>query len=71
MIKAVAEFLKAAARLAQSGVSKRGIENFAKQQFGEISEFLQAQINNIFRKKERGILNVEKENLLVLIKTVM
>ena len=60
MVKAVAEFLKAAARLAQSGVRKEGIENFAREEFGEISEFLQAQINNIFRKKERGILNVEK-----------
>ena len=66
MIKAVAEFLKAAARLAQSGVSKRGIENFAKQEFGEVSEFLQAQINNIFRKKDRGILSVEKRKPIKL-----
>lgn len=59
MIEAIKQFLLAAARLANKGVSKRGIENFAKQEFGEISEFLQAQINNIFRKKERGLLKVE------------
>lgn len=60
MINAFKVFLESAARLAKMGVRKEGIEKFAKEEFGEISEFLQAQINNIFRKKDRGILSVKR-----------
>ncbi len=47
------EFLKAARNLVKNkDMSKEGILRFAKQQFGEIDDFLRLQIDNLFRKLE-------------------
>ena len=44
---AVIKFLKAAKNLANQGMSKEAIEQFAKNEFGEINELFQKQIINI------------------------
>ncbi len=45
------EFLKAARNLVKNkDMSKEGILRFAKQEFGEVSDFLRLQIDNLFRK---------------------
>ena len=47
----IARFLKAAKSLANQGMSKEAIEKFARNEFGEISELFQKQIDNIFKMK--------------------
>jgi len=50
-IEAVWNFLKAARNLVKNkDMSKEGILRFAKQEFGEVSDFLRLQIDNLFRK---------------------
>ncbi len=50
-IELIWEFLKAARNLVKNkDMSKEGILRFAKQQFGEIDDFLKLQIDNLFRK---------------------
>ena len=57
-VNAVIQFLKAAKSLADQGMSKEAIEQFAKNEFGQINELFQAQINNIFKTK-KGIENIK------------
>ena len=52
------KFLRAARSLVNQGMSKEAIEQFAKQEFGEINELFQKQIDNLFKKKE-GIENIK------------
>jgi hypothetical protein len=50
-IEAVWKFLQAARNLVKNkDMSKESILRFAKQEFGEVSDFLRLQINNLFRK---------------------
>ena len=59
-MSAVLKFLAAARSLANQGLSKEAIEQFAKNEFGEINELLQGQINNIF-KPGKGIPSIKKD----------
>jgi hypothetical protein len=52
------KFLKAARNLVNQGMSKEAIEQFARNEFGEINELFQKQIDNLFKKKE-GIENIK------------
>ena len=54
------KFLTAARSLANQGLSKEAIEQFARNEFGEISELFQKQINNIF-KPGKGITSIKKD----------
>ena len=45
-------FLAAARSLANQGMSKEAIEQFAKNEFGKINTMMQKQINNIFKPKK-------------------
>ena len=53
---AIKTFFDAATNLINRGVSKEGIINFAKQEFGEVSDLMLARINQLFRKQESGTL---------------
>ena len=59
-MSAVLKFLAAVRSLANQGLSKQAIEQFAKNEFGEISELLQRQIDNIY-KQEKGIPSIKKD----------
>ena len=45
-------FLAAARSLANQGMSKEAIEQFAKNEFGKINTLMQKQINNIFKPRK-------------------
>ena len=49
---AIIKFLNAARSLANQGMSKEAIMQFAKNEFGEITELFQKQIDNIFKTKK-------------------
>ena len=51
-INAVLKFLQAARNLAKQGVTKEQILQFAKREFGKVSELLRKQIDDIFKKKD-------------------
>jgi hypothetical protein len=55
---AVIKFLNAAKSLANQGMSKDAIMQFAKNEFGQINELFQKQIDNIF-KPGKGIENIK------------
>jgi len=57
-VNAIIKFLNAARSLANQGMSKEAIEKFARNEFGEINELFQKQINNIFKPK-KGIENIK------------
>jgi hypothetical protein len=57
-VNAVVKFLKAAKNLANQGMSKEAIEQFARNEFGQINELFQAQIDNLFKQKQ-GIENIK------------
>jgi hypothetical protein len=52
------KFLKAAQNLVNQGMSKEAIEQFARNEFGEINELFQKQIDNLFKQKQ-GIENIK------------
>jgi hypothetical protein len=56
--EAIKKFLNAARSLANQGLSKDAIMQFAKNEFGEITELFQRQIDNIFKPK-KGIENIK------------
>ena len=62
-MSAILKFLTAARSLANQGLSKEAIEQFARNEFGEISELFQKQINNIF-KPGKGITSIKKKAAL-------
>ena len=57
-INAIVKFLNAARSLVNQGMSKEAIMNFAKNEFGEINELFQKQIDNLFKPKQ-GIENIK------------
>jgi len=56
--EAIKRFLTAARSLANQGMSKEAIMQFAKNEFGEITELFQRQIDNIF-KPGQGIKSIK------------
>ena len=56
--EAFLQFLKAARSLVDQGMSKEAIVQFAKNQFGEINELFQKQIDTLFKPK-KGIENIQ------------
>ena len=56
--EAFLQFLKAARSLADQGLSKEAIEQFARNEFGEISELFKKQIDSLFKPK-KGIENIK------------
>ena len=54
-INTVLKFLQAARNLAKQGMTKEQILDFARREFGKVSELLRKQIDDIFKKK-----NVDK-----------
>ena len=57
----IKRFLDAARSLANQGMSKEAIMQFAKNEFGEISELFQKQIDNIF-KPGQGIRSIKMKD---------
>ena len=55
---AIIKFLTAARSLANQGMSKEAVMQFAKNEFGEITELFQKQIDNIFKPRQ-GIKSVK------------
>jgi hypothetical protein len=56
--EAFLQFLKAARSLQDRGLSKEAILQFAKNEFGELSELFKKQIDNLFKPK-KGIENIK------------
>ena len=59
--EAIKRFLKAAKSLANQGMTKESIINFARNEFGEISELFQKQIDSIF-KPGQGIKSIKPKD---------
>ena len=59
--EAIKRFLKAAKSLANQGMTKESIMNFARNEFGEISELFQKQIDSIF-KPGQGIKSIKPKD---------
>lgn len=59
-IEAVAKFLQAARNLSKQGISKDQIMEFAKREFGEVSDLLKRQIEQIFTPQTGGITSIKK-----------
>jgi len=57
--EAIKRFLTAARSLASQGLSKEAIMQFAKNEFGEITELFQKQIDNIFKRPASGIEKIK------------
>lgn len=57
--EAIKRFLTAARSLASQGMSKEAIMQFAKNEFGEITELFQKQIDNIFKRPASGIEKIK------------
>ena len=51
-INTVLKFLQAARNLAKQGMTKEQILDFARREFGKVSELLRKQIDDIFKKKD-------------------
>ena len=52
------QFLKAARSLQDRGLNKEAILQFAKNEFGELSELFKKQIDSLFKPK-KGIENIK------------
>ena len=59
-VEAVAKFLQAAKNLSKQGISKEQIMEFAKREFGEVSDLLKRQIEQIFTPQTGGITSIKK-----------
>ena len=59
-VEAVAKFLQAARNLSKQGISKEQIMEFAKREFGEVSDLLKRQIEQIFTPQTGGITSIKK-----------
>ena len=57
--EAIKRFLTAARSLASQGLSREAIMQFAKNEFGEITELFQKQIDNIFKRPASGIEKIK------------
>ena len=63
-INAIIRFLQAARSMAKQGMSKEQILDFARREFGKVSELLKKQIDDIFKAKPK----TEKKGDVVPIK---
>ena len=63
-INAIIRFLQAARSMAQRGMKKEQILDFARREFGEVSKLLRKQIDDIFKAKPK----TEKKGEVVPIK---
>ena len=52
-INAIIRFLQAARSMAKQGMSKEQILDFARREFGKVSELLKKQIDDIFKAKPK------------------
>lgn len=59
-VEAVAKFLQAARNLSKQGISKDQVMEFAKREFGEVSDLLKRQIEQIFTPQTGGITSLRK-----------
>lgn len=59
-VEAVAKFLQAAKNLSKQGISKDQVMEFAKREFGEVSDLLKRQIEQIFTPQTGGITSIKK-----------
>ena len=59
-VEAVAKFLQAARNLSKQGISKDQVIEFAKREFGEVSDLLKRQIEQIFTPQTGGITSIKK-----------
>ena len=59
-VEAVAKFLQAANNLRKQGISKDQVIEFAKREFGEVSDLLKRQIEQIFTPQTGGITSIKK-----------
>jgi len=59
-VEAVAKFLQAARNLSKQGISKDQVMEFAKREFGEVSDLLKRQIEQIFTPQTGGITSIKK-----------
>ena len=59
-VEAIAKFLQAARNLSKQGISKDQVIEFAKREFGEVSDLLKRQIEQIFTPKSGGITSIKK-----------
>jgi len=57
--EAIKRFLTAARSLANQGLSREAIMQFAKNEFGEITELFKRQIDNIFKRPASGIEKIK------------
>ena len=57
--EAIKRFLTAARSLVNQGMSKEAIMQFARNEFGEITELFKKQIDNIFKKPASGIEKIK------------
>ena len=54
-MNAILRFLQAARSLKNSGITKDQVLEFAKREFGEVSDFMRRQIDNIFKSPATGV----------------
>ena len=59
-MNAIIRFLKAARSLKNSGITKDQVLEFAKREFGEVSNFMRKQIDNIFKSPAPGAKSESK-----------
>ena len=59
-MSAIIRFLQAARNLAKQGMTKEQILDFARREFGEVSDFLKRQIDNIFKSPATGAKSESK-----------
>ena len=59
-MNAIIRFLQAARNLAKQGMTKEQILDFARREFGEVSDFLKRQIDNIFKSPATGAKSESK-----------
>mgnify|MGYP003132332549 CR=1 FL=1 len=59
-MNAILRFLKAARSLKNSGITKNQVLEFAKREFGEVSDFMRKQIDNIFKSPAPGAKSESK-----------
>ena len=59
-MNAILRFLQAARSLKNSGITKDQVLEFAKREFGEVSDFMRRQIDNIFKSPAPGAKSESK-----------
>ena len=59
-MNAILRFLQAARSLKNSGITKDQVLEFAKREFGEVSDFMRKQIDNIFKSPAPGAKSESK-----------